>query len=283
MDSLPQNMLTTEVVAPELVSAPAVELSGPRFCNRCGAPRSADVAQCGCPGAAENPAEAAWREDENFRQDQRSVRSAVWLYFALLSITAAVVVWIKASGNEPSATVEFVTSAAFSMVVLAWCALAWRRVLAPLKAAVHPGWILVGMIAGVPTFLLAHGVVEMLVMLGIDKVDYLSVLYQEGFGFAWAILLVCVQPAVFEEVAFRGIIQGSLDSVLGAKESLIVTALMFGILHLSFVSLPHLLVMGLALGWLRMRTGSLLPGMALHFCHNFFVIAQETNGGILPC
>ena len=70
--------------------------------------------------------------------------------------------------------------------------------------------------------------------------------------------------------------------MLGARQSLFVTALMFGILHLSFVSLPHLFVMGLALGWLRMRTGSLLPGMALHFCHNFFAVAQETNGGILP-
>ena len=147
------------------------------------------------------------------------MRSAVWLYFALLSISAAVIVWIKASGNEPSATVEFVTSAAFSMVVLTWCATAWRQVVSPLKAAVHPGWILAGMIAGVPTYLLAHGVVEMLLMLGVDKVDYLSVLYENGYGFGWAVLLVCVQPAVFEELAFRGIIQGSLDGVLGARQS----------------------------------------------------------------
>jgi membrane protease YdiL (CAAX protease family) len=276
MDSNPQNILTPDV------AAPAEELSVPRFCNRCGAPRSADMAQCACFVAPESSEGAAWREDESFRQDQRAVRSAVWLYFALLSISAAVIVWIKASDSEPSATVEFVTSAAFSMVVLAWCAIAWKQVFPPIKAAVHPGWILAGMMAGVPTYLLAHGVVEMLFMLGVDKVDYLSVLYNNGFGFGWAVLLVCVQPAVFEELAFRGIIQGSLDSVLGVRQSLFVTALMFGILHLSFVSLPHLFVMGLALGWLRMRTGSLLPGMALHFCHNFFAIAQETNGGILP-
>jgi uncharacterized protein len=276
MDPLPQNVLTTDVVMQ------AEEAVVPRFCNRCGAARSPDATECACLGAPESSEAAAWREDQNFRQDQRSVRSAVWLYFALLSISAAVIVWMKASDSEPNVTVEFVTSAAFSIVVLAWCASAWKQVFAPLKAAVHPGWILLGMVAAVPTYLLAHGVVEMLVLLGINKIDYLSVLYNDGFGFGWAVLLVCVQPAIMEELAFRGIIQGSLDSVLGARQSLFVTALMFGILHLSFVSLPHLFVMGLVLGWLRMRTGSLLPGMVLHFCHNFFAVTQETNGGILP-
>src|SRR5688500_3018823 len=114
MESLPQNVLTTDAVMQ------GDELAVPRFCNRCGAARGPDVSECACLGAPESSEAAAWREDENFRQDQRSVRSAVWLYFALLSISAAVIVWMKASDSEPNVIIEFVTSAAFSIVVLAW-------------------------------------------------------------------------------------------------------------------------------------------------------------------
>jgi len=39
-------------------------------------------------------------------------------------------------------------------------------------------------------------------------------------------------------------------------------------IHLSVPSFPHLFLMGLALGYLRSRTGSLYAGMVLHFTHN---------------
>jgi membrane protease YdiL (CAAX protease family) len=38
------------------------------------------------------------------------------------------------------------------------------------------------------------------------------------------------------------------------------------------------------MGWLRIRTGSLLPGMLTHFTHNLLVLLAERNddGGYLP-
>lgn len=151
-----------------------------------------------------------------------------------------------------------------------------------LKARFHPAWILVGICAAIPTYLLASNVVDFLVYLGVERLDYLATFSNDGFGFSLAVILICLQPAIFEELAFRGIIQGSLGRVLGDREALIVSALMFGILHLSIPSLPHLLVLGLILGWLRLRTKSLLPGMVLHFTHNFLVILSEKAGGLLP-
>jgi membrane protease YdiL (CAAX protease family) len=47
------------------------------------------------------------------------------------------------------------------------------------------------------------------------------------------------------------------------------------ILHLAIPSFPHLFVMGVALGWLRVHTGSLYPGMLLHFCHNLICVGWE--------
>ena len=58
-------------------------------------------------------------------------------------------------------------------------------------------------------------------------------------------------------------------------ETVIVTAAIFAILHLNLASFVHLLVIGLALGLVRLRSGSVYPGMILHFTHNFLCILTE--------
>ena len=92
------------------------------------------------------------------------------------------------------------------------------------------------------------------------------------------VVLICVQPAVIEELAFRGAILGVLRDLLGTREAVIVSALMFMILHLAILSFPHLLLVGLALGYLRVRTKSLYPCMVMHFTHNLLVILAEATG-----
>jgi membrane protease YdiL (CAAX protease family) len=82
-------------------------------------------------------------------------------------------------------------------------------------------------------------------------------------------------PALFEEIAFRGVIFGRLLTVLGEKEAWLVQAAFFSILHLSPVIFPTHFAMGLILGWLRMRTLSLLPGMVLHAAWNAVIILLE--------
>jgi membrane protease YdiL (CAAX protease family) len=46
-------------------------------------------------------------------------------------------------------------------------------------------------------------------------------------------------------------------------------------MHLNPVIFPTHFVMGLIFGWLRMRTGSLLPGMILHASWNAAIILLE--------
>jgi membrane protease YdiL (CAAX protease family) len=47
------------------------------------------------------------------------------------------------------------------------------------------------------------------------------------------------------------------------------------LLHLSPARFPHTLAIGLAAGFLRVRSKSILPCMALHFSHNFLCVALE--------
>ncbi|NQT11773.1 MAG: CPBP family intramembrane metalloprotease, partial [Planctomycetes bacterium] len=70
----------------------------------------------------------------------------------------------------------------------------------------------------------------------------------------------------------------ALQGTLGPRDALIVSALMFMVLHVAVLSFPHLLLMGLVLGYLRMKSGSLYPCMVLHFTHNLLVILVEMGG-----
>lgn len=92
----------------------------------------------------------------------------------------------------------------------------------------------------------------------------------------WQLLLLySVAPALFEEIAFRGIIFNRLRLVLGDREGWLVQAAFFSVIHLSPVIFPTHFAMGLIFGWLRMRTGSLLPGMLLHAAWNAANIVLE--------
>src|SRR4030095_10009264 len=67
----------------------------------------------------------------------------------------------------------------------------------------------------------------------------------------WAMLVVLsVQPAIFEELAFRGVIQSSLEHVFDARDAWIVQASLFGVLHLLPASFPSHFLMGLCFGYL---------------------------------
>jgi membrane protease YdiL (CAAX protease family) len=92
----------------------------------------------------------------------------------------------------------------------------------------------------------------------------------------WAtFLLVSLMPAVFEELAFRGVIQSSLERVFGARDAWLIQAALFSVLHLSPLIFPSHFLMGLCFGYMRRRSRSIYPGMLLHACWNALVVIKE--------
>ena len=80
-------------------------------------------------------------------------------------------------------------------------------------------------------------------------------------------LALCAVPAVVEELFFRGAMQG-LMRPCGSAAAIIGPALLFGVLHLDLAQGLTAFVCGVFLGWLAERSGSILPGMLLHFVNN---------------
>ena len=82
-----------------------------------------------------------------------------------------------------------------------------------------------------------------------------------------AITAVVLAP-LFEETIFRGVLLPVLGRFLGRSGSVLVSALVFAIAHLSIGELPPLLVLGLGLGLLRLSTGRLFPCVVMHSLWN---------------
>ena len=80
-------------------------------------------------------------------------------------------------------------------------------------------------------------------------------------------MALCVLPAITEELFFRGALQGLLCPC-GSAAAIFGPALLFSLLHLDPVQGLTALVCGVFLGWLAERSGSILPGMLLHFVNN---------------
>lgn len=85
-------------------------------------------------------------------------------------------------------------------------------------------------------------------------------------------------PAVLEELFFRGYLLGALRGEGKEGRAVVVSALLFALFHLLVTDslaverlLPSLLL-GLLLGWLAVRSDSVLPGMVLHAAHNSLVV-----------
>ena len=78
---------------------------------------------------------------------------------------------------------------------------------------------------------------------------------------------LCLVPAVTEELFFRGALQGLLRPS-GSAAAIFGTALLFGLLHLDLAQGLTAFISAVFLGWLAERSGSILPGMLLHFVNN---------------
>ena len=82
--------------------------------------------------------------------------------------------------------------------------------------------------------------------------------------------VICLLAPVAEELVFRGAI---LRALLRWRPSqrwlmIVVSALLFALIHLNPAQMPHAFLAGLLLGWLFMRTGSVIPGIAFHWANN---------------
>lgn len=250
---------------------PVPASSGPRYCRNCGAPF--DPSRWGCPVCE---ARAVARADYTASSGRGNpVVHALGLYFAFLLTILAAAITIQTGSNE--ARVILVTDAVTSVLTLV-CCFTWRRSLLPvLRNMSSPGYWAAAVGIGIISFGVSWVVVLGLrTLFRLPEDTLLAAFWEAGYGWGVVLLVTCVQPAIIEELAFRGVILSALRFVLDVREAILVSALLFMVLHLSVLNFPDLFLTGLVLGYLRTRTDSLYPCILLHFTHNFLCVLVGT-------
>lgn len=89
------------------------------------------------------------------------------------------------------------------------------------------------------------------------------------------VLLICVQPAIVEELFFRQMTLGVLRKSMNTHLAIWITGAVFAFAHLgNILGMPYLFLVGAFLGYAR-AYGGLPLAMLLHFLHNFVVVAYD--------
>ena len=81
--------------------------------------------------------------------------------------------------------------------------------------------------------------------------------------------VIALLAPVVEEVVFRGAILRALLSSMKSKWGAIcISAALFALVHANPAQMPHAFLMGWLMGWLYMKTGSILPAIVFHWANN---------------
>lgn len=84
---------------------------------------------------------------------------------------------------------------------------------------------------------------------------------------------ICLFAPLVEEMVFRGaVLRTLLQKMEGHKwRAILVSALLFSVVHMNPAQMPFAFVAGIFLGWIYSRTGSIVPGVLYHWVNNSVV------------
>lgn len=129
----------------------------------------------------------------------------------------------------------------------------------------------------------AHNLLEV-VNVAIEKVlpappwfwELFSNIFESDFGWWGAFMKVAVIAPIVEELIFRGLILYGLLKNYRATTAVFVSALLFSLFHLNPWQVPATFVLGLLLGWLMIRTRSIILAILGHSLNNLLVLLTVT-------
>lgn len=258
-------------------AAPAPSASA-GMCAYCGAPLHGAVYFClVCASPYQHPDKvvpAARPLELSEGQLVRKKAPQVWtLFFTYMGVLiASAILGLLIFGKDQEGMQMLLGSVLLFITTLVFGGMYWKSLAVQLKRIGFLRWETYAALGALAPLLginyLYHGWLRGL----IGEDDPMSKLTQE-IGLPAMIVLICVLPAVLEEIAFRGLVQHWLQTALRPWRAVILASALFAALHFSIVSAPYLFAVGMLLGWTKWKTGSLYPCMLIHFLHNFAVVA----------
>lgn len=213
-----------------------------------------------------------------------------FLFYALIQIVCSIVMGIafgiSGDSSQISSTQIILTSVVSNVIAIAIFVLArWT----PFSLDFFKGkpttiiyWsILIGLGMIIPTCWMEDLIPEAL------KTDILADQFKSVLADKWGYLAIGLMAPAAEELVFRGGIQKAAVAFFeerfnrpaadGSQVSrsniphwigIILTAILFALIHGNPAQMPHAFLAGMLLGWLCYRSGSIIPGIVVHWVNN---------------
>lgn len=145
-----------------------------------------------------------------------------------------------------------------------------------LRAPPTGAWL--GVLIGAPAGLvLADGIVR-LASLAMPIPEAWIEAMAENMGISlplWQMLIFfSLMPALFEEIAFRGVLLHGLKNRLTTLQLVLVAGIAFGFFHVDLFRIPPTSLLGIFLVVTVIRSGSIFPAMAWHALHNALALGS---------
>ncbi|WP_294628335.1 CPBP family intramembrane glutamic endopeptidase [uncultured Bacteroides sp.] len=114
---------------------------------------------------------------------------------------------------------------------------------------------------------------------------------QSGWG---GLLAIAIVGPVIEELLFRGAVTKALLQQYAPRKAILISALLFGVFHLNPAQMLPAFCIGILLGWIYYKSGSLIPCIFMHILNNSVAIyisirhpemaenTEELIGGTIP-
>jgi len=136
----------------------------------------------------------------------------------------------------------------------------------------------------ITTFIIAAQVFISEVNLWIDKylpspnwfMELFNNIFESDFGWTGAFMKVVIVAPVIEELIFRGMIMHGFMRNYPKILAIFFSALLFALFHLNPWQFPATFVLGLLLGWLMVRTHSVIICILTHAINNLIVLLTIT-------
>lgn len=100
------------------------------------------------------------------------------------------------------------------------------------------------------------------------------------FGFLLTLISTVAVPSLVEEFALRGITQGILKKY-GEGFAIISASIVFGLMHRNFQQMPFAFLVGIVLGYVTVKSGTLWVAVAIHAFNNGISVIMDYLGDII--
>jgi membrane protease YdiL (CAAX protease family) len=96
-----------------------------------------------------------------------------------------------------------------------------------------------------------------------------------------SIILAGIIPAFAEEMFFRGVILSGFKDNYSRKKAIIISSLLFGLIHLNPWQFVTAFIIGLISAWICLQIKSILPSIYMHLFNNMLIVLAMKYGDII--